>query len=179
MYGVSKTTAFLFFMNILFSLSACTQKTDHKAKETFAREGFGFIYLEDEMTNLSLFYENHGQPIKTSENMSVNRMDGVMDTIIYLEFETFHAKFIQYGDRIDYPGPKEKLMNISSKNGIEYLYGIKNGMEIDTLYAILGHEDMALGQSLWFINGQGNIAVIYMDDENKVDNIVWLYEFPE
>ena len=123
--------------------------------------------------------KNHGQPIKISEHISVNRMDGVIDTIVFLEFENFHAKFIQYGDRINYNGPKEELMNISSKDGIEYLYGIKNGMEIDKLYSILGHEETSLGKSLWFINSQGNIAVIYIDDENKIDSIIWVYKFPE
>jgi hypothetical protein len=179
MRRVLKAAIFLFFLNILFSVSAFAQGMNHNAKEIFVREGFGFIYAEDEMTSLSLFYKNHGQPIKTGENISVNRMDGVMDKIIYLEFETFHAKFIQYGDRTNYNGPKEKLMNISSKKGIEYLYGIKDGMEIDKLYGILGHEEMALGKTLWFINRQRNIAIIYMDDENKVDGIVWTYEFPD
>jgi hypothetical protein len=179
MHKAFKIMAFLFFANILFSISLFSQETDYTAAEIFVREGFGFTYSEDEMISLSLFYKNHGQPIERSERISVNRMDGIIDNIILLEFETFHAKFIQYGDRMNYNGPKEELMNISSKDEIEYLYGIKNGMEIDKVYDILGHEGMALGKSLWFINKQGNIAVIYIDDDNKVEGIVWVYKFPE
>jgi hypothetical protein len=179
MFRVFPITIFLVFVNIILSISVFSQETDYTTTEIFVREGFGFTYLEDEMTNLSLFYKNHGQPIETSERISVNRMDGIIDNIILLEFKTFHAKFIQYGDRINYNGPKEELMNISSKDKIEYLYGIKNGMEIDKLYSILGHEEIAMGKSLWFINRQGNIAIIYIDDENKIEGIVWMYKFPE
>jgi hypothetical protein len=169
---------FLLLTLDIFSFSVFPQESDYDRKETFVRKGFGFTYLDNEITSLAEFYKNHGKPIETDERISVNRMDGIIDTIILLEYETFHAKFIRYGERINYNGPKEELMNISSKDGVIYLYGIRNGMETNEVVNILGREEMNLGNSLWFSNEQGNIVVIYIKG-NKIENIIWVYKMPE
>jgi hypothetical protein len=154
-----------------------SQETEYDV-EAFVREGFGFTYAEDELSSLSVFYENHGQPIEAGESISVNRMDGVIDKIILLEYENFFAKFIQYGERNGYNGPKEELMNISSKDGVNYLYGIRNGMEIAELFGLFGKMETFLGNSIWIGNEQGNIAILYIEDD-KLKNIIWLYKMPQ
>jgi hypothetical protein len=65
-------------------------------------------------------------------------------------------------------------MNITSKTGVEYLYGIKNGMELDELFGTIGDKEIIYGNSIWLTNDEGNIAVIFIKEE-KIDYIVWIY----
>jgi hypothetical protein len=152
-------------------------KEIYQIEKTFAGEGFGFSYLEDELTDLSLFYKTHGNPITVDERVSVNRYDGIIDKIILLEYENFNAKFIQYGER-EHNETKEELINITSKIGVEYLYGIKNGMELDDLFGIIGDREILYGNSIWLTNDEGNIAVIFIREE-KIDYITWIYSLEE
>jgi hypothetical protein len=52
----------------ILPFSIFSQEINYDTKNIFIREGFGFTYLQDELTSLSAFYKNHGQPMKIDEH---------------------------------------------------------------------------------------------------------------
>jgi hypothetical protein len=139
----------------------------------FASEGFGFQYDINELQNISRFLINHGRPINIHEKMKINRYDGIKDKIVTLEYNDCILEFYVWNNAHDGDYPFSMLLSIKSKDDIEYMFGIKNNMETNELFKIIGKMEL-INNSIWVSSDTGNVATMEIDN-NKIKSIIWNY----
>ena len=141
----------------------------------FASEGFGFKYNEEELSSRTTFIKNHGEPELINEVSIVNIHNGLEDKIITLEYNNLIVEFYEWNNNVEGNFPESSLLSITSKDNIEYLFGIKHGMDEYNLIELLGETMLSKNNNSIWINGyMGNVASILIEN-NKIKNIVWNY----
>jgi hypothetical protein len=146
-------------------------------RNKFISEGFGFNYIDDETTNVALFLLRHNNPIKISEH---DKGTELFDKDIILEYDSIIVNFwtCEYGTirRTEY---KEVLLEIESKDNINYLYGIRHGMTIEELEKIIGK------LKIEYYGGYPGVALkseekysVYMEfSGEKISEIIWYIDW--
>jgi hypothetical protein len=157
-------------------VSGKIQSEFEKRRRIFASEGFGFQYDLIEYNSMIIFMENHGEPIKITEEIVINRHDGLEDKILILEYNDFIVSFYEWmTERVEWNNPpRTTMLSIRSKENIEYLYGIKHGMTKEEVNNIIGITEITDIGFIWVDGNRGNVAWIYIQN-NKIENIVWFY----
>jgi hypothetical protein len=145
---------------------------DGKKSSIFAAEGFGFRYRYSEHRSRTAFMRNHGNPIALSEEAVINIYTDLEDKIVRLEYPNFIIFFYEWNENTHGDFPESAMQSILSKNGVEYLYGIKHGMTQDELGKIIDITQDNFGGPIWFVSDTGNFVHIYMED-NKIAYIKW------
>jgi hypothetical protein len=148
-----------------------TKKLEHR-RNKFIDEGFGFNYVDAEITNYELFLLRHPNPVKISEyDLGTELSDKDID----LEYDSITVNFrtCKYGT-IYGTEYQAILRNIESKDGINYLYGIRHGMTFDELKEIIGE--------LWFeesgdviLESENNhfVTISFRFPEGKIEKMLW------
>jgi hypothetical protein len=86
-----------FIILFLFSyIFGQTYSEIEERKDKFVSEDFGFKYDLSEYNSRTIFMENHGVPIKTTEETIINRHNGLEDKIIRLEYNGFIVSFYEW-----------------------------------------------------------------------------------
>jgi hypothetical protein len=141
-------------------------------RNKFVSEGFGFTYKSDEMENIDIFILNHDEPQKKTEEIIKNRYDGIDDKIITLEYNNFITRFYVWNKRPEGHFPHSRLLSIISKDDIEYMFGIKNGITVNELIKIIGEVTINEDGSIWLSSYNGNVVTIELEN-NILKYIIW------
>ena len=143
-------------------------------RDIFIYQGFGFQYSDEEAENMNLFLLNHGNPINIEFEIVDNIWDDILDTNIILEYENIIVNYFRWNVRgtNEY---SELLISIISKENIEYLYGIKHGMEIIEIENIIGKINFIGDNAYTFLRNQTIHGTQIWFFENKIEKIIWYY----
>jgi len=158
----------LFFLNCFFIFPDDFEER----RRLFASEGFGFQYNLEENESRSLFVLNHGDPLYIIE------YDTMMENqkLYELGYQRIIVNFFEIieNPRVNYP--ESQLISIFSKDGIDYLFGIRHGMDIDDFKIIFGEFDtidIDFVHYIWFSDSGKSVTIGFED--NKLKSIVWSY----
>jgi hypothetical protein len=181
---VVKQTIFLvIFFWVLFP---CSSEELIEKRNKFILEGFGFTYELNK--NMNLFILTHGQPnniICISSMLAMNyRALGLHPYTWELDYDKFVAIFhggYDYNKGRMTTYDENSLSRIISKDNVEYLFGIKNGMNIDDLENIIGEitkkdirVDIPGGYTIQFFGNNSNgvfIDIVF----KKIKTIAWYF----
>jgi hypothetical protein len=148
-----------------------TKELEHR-RNRFIDEGFGFQYVDEELTNYELFLLRHPNPVKISEYDLGTELS---DKDIVLEYDSITVKFMTCEYGIYGTEYQTLLWNIESKDKIPYLYGIRHGMTFDELKEIIGE--------IWFeesgdviLENEKNhfVNISFRFPEGTIEQVVWL-----
>lgn len=139
----------------------------------FASEGFGFKYIDSEIENYETFIKNHGKPSTINRTQIINRHDGYEDEQVVLEYEQYSVHYYSWGMHPSGVFPHSMLSSIRSKNGVDYLFGIKHGTSIAELEAIFGIT-VSDNVSCMMQSNNSHWVTFYFEN-NVIKNITWDY----
>jgi hypothetical protein len=140
-------------------------------RNKFIDEGFGFVYLDDELTNYDLFLLRHNNFIKISEyDMGTE----LLDKDIILEYDSLIVNFqtCEYGTVLG-TGYNAMLWGIKSKDEVNYLYGIRHGLTIGELEKIIGKVEIDERYNNVILKNEKKHYVNILFFEEKIIEIVW------
>jgi hypothetical protein len=138
----------------------------------FALEGFGFKHDLEEYKSITIFIQNHGNPIKTTVGSFINLDTGWEHRDITLEYNNFIISFVEWNDNFNENGHEFEFSSIKSKDDVEYLYGIKHGMTKEELATIIEFSEIVELGLICVYAYTGETALIFMKD-NKIQYIKW------
>jgi len=169
-----KYLVFLLFLLIYSINNIYGNDSINERRDEFISQGFGFQYSDEDVENLYIFLFNHGNPINISNEEIDNIWDNIKNIDITLEYEAIIVMFYKWNVRgtNEY---RELLHSIKSKNGIEYLYGIKHGMTIAELESIIGKIEFMGDNAFIRLQNQTMHGVTIFFYKNKIEEIIWYY----
>ena len=162
----------LFILLLFFNCFIIFPNNFEEKRRLFASEGFGFQYNLEENASRSLFIINHGNPLHIIE------YDTMVENHIIFELEYQHiiVNFYEINENPRLNFPESQLISIFSKNNIEYLFGIRHGMNINDFIEIFGEidtSDFDFHPYIWFSDSGKSVTIGFED--NKLKSIVWSY----
>lgn len=148
---------------------------DGKKSSQFVSEGFGFRYDLREYESRTTFIENHGIPINITEESTINAHNNLEDKIITLEYDNFIVSFYEWNEKFE--GYNQlRILEITSKDNIEYLFGVRHGMEMKDLINIFGEIERG-STGIWLENPSRN--GVFIDLENDIVNYIKWFNYFE
>jgi len=162
----------LFIILLVFNCVIIFPNDFEERRRLFASEGFGFQYNLEENASRSLFIINHGNPL----HIIVYETSDENHLIFELEYQHFIVNFYEIDESIRINFPESQLISIFSKNDIEYLFGIRHGMDLSDFMEIFGEidtSDFDFFPYTWFSDNGKSVAIGFED--NKLKSIVWAY----
>ena len=133
----------------------------------FISEGFGFNYDLIERSDINIFLLNHGEPVQIIETTFRSRYAISEYRIIILEYDYIIATFCELNET------ETILLSFKSKENIEYIFGIKHGMDINDLITIFGEINIRHNNIVIFRNSIGLVSITF--ENNKLNQIEWVY----
>jgi hypothetical protein len=164
----------VFIAAVLGAQEDLTEELQYK-RNRFIDEGFGFKYVDEELTNYELFLLRHPNPIKISEyDLGTELSD--KDIVVEYDSITVNFRTCEYGT-IYGTEYQTLLLNIESKDKMPYLYDIRHGMTLDELEEILGVILFDERYSDAILESEKNHSVAISFFEGKIKQMVWVSDW--
>jgi hypothetical protein len=160
----------------LFPQENITDEFENR-RNKFIDEGFGFNYVDEELTNYELFLLRHNNPIHISE---YDLGTELLDKKIILDYNSIIVIFrtCEYGT-IYGTEYKALLWDIESKDNTNYLYGIRHGMTIGELEKITGKLEIEYNGEIpgVTLKSEKKHSVYIEFSEGKIAEIIWYIDW--
>ena len=163
---MSKLSIFLifipFFSHIIYADNSIENDFENRIN-IFINQGFGFNY-DNEISDYNIFLKKNNDPINVIEiKMSTYKYIKLEYDSIIVTYWTDYSKIILY--------------EIESKDNINYLYGIKQGLTKYELENIIGNINFNMfGEmnGIW-LHGENNHSVMIIFEGENIEKIIWYY----